>query len=92
VDLINHYGDGVPNGETISGDVQHIVLTFDENMLAVDPDLDPNSILNPHSQVPIDREEVSIEWFCRPHWDQQWQFLTTCQFQNPHFQTTAADP
>ncbi|NUQ63355.1 MAG: hypothetical protein HUU20_12830, partial [Pirellulales bacterium] len=47
IDLVSHYGEGIPNGDTITGPVQYIVLTFDENMLAVDPDLDADSILNP---------------------------------------------
>ncbi len=59
LDLANSQGDGVANGGFIQGYTQYVVLSFDENMLAVDPALDPNSILNPEN-FKVYRNDVEI--------------------------------
>ncbi len=45
-DLVDSTGNQVDNGETIEGEVTHIVVTFDEELLCVDPDDDSASVLN----------------------------------------------
>jgi subtilisin-like proprotein convertase family protein len=58
-DLVDETGNPVDNGETIEGAVSHLVVTFDEEMLVVDPDDDSASVLNADNWI-LTQDGVAI--------------------------------
>ncbi len=58
-DLVNTSGDRVADGDFIDGEVRHIVLTFDEELMGGDPTQNPDSVFNP-ANFKIFRGEVEI--------------------------------